>query len=394
MGPAQKEGKGRRQESGVQILTGCCQVGGLSNFLRPSPFLRFDLELFRFESSDIETYAQAMAFSSGSDSGSRPHNSSGSDRRLLGVLYVLLGSASYGMLSTFVKLSYKHGYTTAEVTTAQFFWGVVCLSILNLFGRQVAADSHVVASSKDRWRLMVAGISVGLTSCLYYVCVKYINASVAVVLLMQSVWIGVVVEAFQTKRVPAASKIVAVVMTLIGTILATDILNSSTLHLDLKGVIFGFLAAISFSVTLYSSNSIANHLPAVKRSLFMLFGGSAVVIVFAFLTQLAPSLFNLLLVPQEFVSIKPFDLQILFSYGFIVAIFGTVIPPILLNRGFPITGVGLGSILSAVELPFAIIIAFTFLSETINASQWLGVLIILTAIVLMNYRLLRPAAAR
>ena len=45
----------------------------------------------------------------------------------------------------------------------------------------------------------------------------------------------------------------------------------------------------------------------------------------------------------------------------------------MLNNGFPITGVGLGSILSSAELPVAIIVAFFALGETVNATQWLGV---------------------
>jgi drug/metabolite transporter (DMT)-like permease len=307
------------------------------------------------------------------------------DRLLVGILFVLLGSASYGMLSTFVKLAYRQGYSTAEVTIAQFFWGVLCLSGLSL----LVVQGSPKASASDRRQLMLGGLSVGLTSCLYYVCVKYIDASVAVVLLMQSVWIGVVIEAFQTRRLPSGLKIVSVILTLIGTVLATNILNSSSLHLDLTGLVFGFLAAVSFSVTLFSSNSIATHLHPVKRSLLMLYGGCVVVLGFALLTQIGPFYFGMQWVPAGFIHLKPFDYRILYSYGFVVAIFGTVIPPIMLNRGFPITGVGLGSILSAIELPFAIVIAFTFLGESINALQWVGVFTILSAIVLMNSRLLK-----
>ena len=45
-----------------------------------------------------------------------------------GVFLVGLGATSYGMLATFVKLAYQEGFTTAEVTSAQFIYGIIGLS--------------------------------------------------------------------------------------------------------------------------------------------------------------------------------------------------------------------------------------------------------------------------
>ena len=119
----------------------------------------------------------------------------------------------------------------------------------------------------------------------------------------------------------------------------------------------------------------------------MLYGGVIVVAIFTFLTQVGPHYLNINLLTEEFIRNKAFDPGIFLTYGLIVAIFGTVIPPIMLNKGFPIVGVGLGSILSSIELPVAVMIAFTFLGEVVNAKQWIGVAIILSAIVLLNYKL-------
>lgn len=302
----------------------------------------------------------------------------------LGVIFVAAGSASYGMLSTFVKLSYKEGFSTAEVTVAQFLLGLLCLIVLNLF----STSKGKKATSADVKNLMLAGISLGSTSFLYYLAVKYINASIAVVLLMQSVWIGVVIESFQTKSFPSIVKILSVIMVLIGTFFATDLINASNVALDIRGILFGFLAAISFSITLFSTNSVAPHLPPLKRSLHMLVGGSIFVFIVAFLTQIAPYYFGFSLLGDELTTSQPFNFRILYTYGIIISIFGTVLPPIMLNKGFPLTGVGLGSIVSSLELPFAVIISHLILGEVVNGTQWFGVFVILAAIALMNYRLL------
>ena len=55
---------------------------------------------------------------------------------LKGVFLVGLGATSYGMLATFVKIAYNEGYTTAEVTTSQFVYGLMGLLLINLFQKK------------------------------------------------------------------------------------------------------------------------------------------------------------------------------------------------------------------------------------------------------------------
>ena len=302
--------------------------------------------------------------------------------KLKGILFVAFGASSYGMLASFVKMAYKQGFTTAEVTISQYVFAIICLLVINFFIKNTQT-----ATKKNIFKLILSGTSMGFTSVLYYLCVKYINASIAVVLLMQSVWIGVLIEAFISKKVPSFAKIIAVVFVLFGTALATSIFGSE-IKFDFNGFLFGFLAAVSFSITLYSTNSVAKELNAFKRSLFMLFGGGTIVLIFSLLTQLLPTYFDLHLIGEEFISIKTFDASILYTWGILLSVFGTVLPPILLNKGFPLTGVGLGSIVSAVELPVSVTFAFIFLQEQVLFSQWIGIAIILGAVLLINWNLI------
>lgn len=303
---------------------------------------------------------------------------------LKGTLFVALGASSYGMLATFVKLAYEQGFTTAEVTTSQYVFALIFMMALNYFTKN---KQTLQASKKDVRQLVISGTSMGFTSVLYYLSVKYINASIAVVLLMQSVWIGVLLEIILKKAKISALKIVAVVLVLLGTALATNLFKADIVF-NFKGFLFGFLAALSFSVTLFSTNSVAQHLHPFKRSLFMLFGGAIIVLFFALATQLLPTYFNLNLINPEFITIKNYEVSILYTWGILLSVFGTILPPILLNKGFPLTGVGLGSIVSAMELPVSVTFAYVLLNEQVLFSQWLGILIILGAVLLINWRLI------
>ena len=287
---------------------------------------------------------------------------------LKGVFLVGLGASSYGMLATFVKLAYQENYTTAEVTTAQFVYGIIGLLLINLF-QKVKNNNTIKATKKQRFQLMFAGTSLGLTSVFYYLAVKYIPVSIAIVLLMQTVWMGVILEMILEKKLPSKQKTIAVFIVLIGTLLATNILKNN-LNIDWRGIIWGMLAAASFTTTMFTANKIAIGISSAQRSLYMLFGGAIIVFCFAIFTQNTP-----------------FQFEIFMKWGIVLALFGTIIPPILMNAGFPKTGLGIGSIVSTLELPVSVLMAYVILNESVVATQWIGILLIIFAIVFMNIHL-------
>lgn len=305
---------------------------------------------------------------------------------LKGVLLVGLGATSYGMLATFVKLAYSEGYTTAEVTASQFIFGILGMLIVGLF-YQLKNGKTENPTRKEIFQLMTAGTSLGMTSVFYYMAVRYIDVSIGIVLIMQTVWIGVILEYLLDKVVPSLQKIISVMIVLLGTALATN-LFAGDLDLDWRGIAWGLLAALSFTTTMFTANRIASHIVPYKRSLFMLMGGAIIVAIFGFITQFGPNNFDwartLFAGINEQNVIRDVDFNIFWKWGIVISLFGTVIPPLLMNAGFPHTGLGLGSIVSSMELPVSVMMAYVILDEKVVFTQWVGIALILTAIVIMN----------
>ena len=277
------------------------------------------------------------------------------------------------MLATFVKLAYQEDFTTAEVTTSQFIYGIIGILLINLFQKIKNKNTALKASSKNIFQLMLAGTSLGMTSIFYYLAVKYIPVSIGIVMLMQTVWMGVLLEWFLDKKAPSLQKIVSVFIVLIGTALAINIFkidfNDDTINWPL-GLMFGLLAATSFTTTMFTANKVALEISSAQRSLYMLLGGAVIVFTFGIITQ-----------------VTPFNFEIFAKWGIILALFGTIIPPMLLNAGFPQTGIGLGSIVSSLELPVSVMMAFVLLNEQVLFIQWFGIVLIILAIVIMNINL-------
>ncbi|MDG2432778.1 DMT family transporter [Flavobacterium sp.] len=285
---------------------------------------------------------------------------------LKGVFLVGLGATTYGMLATFVKMAYTENYTTAEVTSSQFILGIIGILLINLFQKIKNKNTTKKASSRNIFQLMLAGTSLGMTSVFYYLAVKYIPVSIGIVLLMQTVWMGVLLEMILEKKLPSKQKVLSVGIVLIGTVLATNLINNEV-QLDWHGIMWGMLAAASFTTTMFTANSVATDISSAQRSLYMLLGGAIIVFGFSIATQ-----------------VTPFNYSIFAKWGIVLALFGTIIPPMLMNAGFPLTGIGLGSIVSALELPVSVMMAYVLLNEEVNSTQWLGIILIIAAIVIMN----------
>jgi drug/metabolite transporter (DMT)-like permease len=288
--------------------------------------------------------------------------------KLKGSVFVALGASSYGMLSTCVKMAYQQGFTTAEVTISQYILGTVILLGLNLIKKKHSILISAAQKKSGKLKLILAGSSLGLTSVFYYLAVQYVSVSVGIILLMQTVWMGIFLEAIIQKKSPGLKSILSVLIILLGTILATS-LYKENVSIDWKGIGWGLMAAISYTATMYSSNSIGLDIPPLKRSLYLITGGLLIILL----------IFHSHLKTEFSFSIFP-------KWGIILSLFGTVLPSILLTRGMPKTGVGLGAIVASLEIPVSVFMAWVLIGESVSLLQWAGILLIILAVIIINIK--------
>ncbi len=287
------------------------------------------------------------------------------------IILALLAGCSYGILSTFVKLAYKDGFTLGDVTGTQAFFGMIILWIIVLLGNLIPQKSkkrYPKMKLNHFGQLLIAGMATCLVSICYYRCVQETPASIAIVLLMQFVWMSMLIDFVVFKKKPTSQQLIAIVIILAGTVLAAGVLNGNEIQLTVSGVLFGLLAAFFYAIVMIVSGRVGVQFKASMRAAVMITGATA--LVFSLFTPYF--LFNGSLSNG------------LLKYGLILSIFGTVLPPLLFAIAIPKIGPSLGGILSSVELPTAVIAAFILLNENVSWIQIIGVVLILSAIVFTN----------
>lgn len=285
------------------------------------------------------------------------------------ILMVFTGACSFGILSTFVKLAYREGYTPAEISFSQAFIGMTVLWLFVFIQERRKVD--IAADQMERtpwWPLLLTGAAIGWTTFVYYVSVHYIPASVAIVILMQFTWISMLLEWCFFNQKPAGGQLMVTAVILTGTLLASGWLNTQTGSLSVKGILYAFGAALLYAVYIVANSRLNNNVHPLKKSAVMMIGSSMGI----FLVNVS-SLITSMHVDASLI-----------KWAVFLAVFGTIIPPVLFARGIPKAGAGVSAMLMTAELPVAVICSHIVLREEIGTVQWLGILVMLFAIILLN----------
>lgn len=289
---------------------------------------------------------------------------------LKGIILVFLGACSYGVLSTFVKFAYQDGYTLGDVTGTQAFFGAIGLWTLFYLRKAMSRKPNNYKEKTPSYKLLLAGICSGLVSIFYYQSVKLVPNSIAIILLMQFIWIGILMEYFIFKKKITNVQVLSILLVLGGTALASGIFASALKTINVYGIVYGLLAAVCYAGFIMLNGRLGNDYRPIKKAALMVTGSC---------------IFIFIIFPPVFL-INGALTGSLLKWGLLIALFGTVIPPLCYAIGVPKTGLALSSILSAAELPVAVLLSALFLHEHVSASRWFGVAVILTAIAISNLR--------
>ncbi|MGI8314320.1 EamA family transporter [Halobacillus mangrovi] len=281
--------------------------------------------------------------------------------KIKGITLVFLGAASFGFTPIFVKTGFAYGYSLGEINIAQMLWGFILLWTLSLFKGLTTREM----TKADLWKVIATGTTVGLTSIFYYGAMQYLSASLAIILLFQFVWIGMIYEWVFSKSKPTKVNLISLVITLTGVVFASNVVNGKIFELPPLGLLLGLLSGFSYAGFIFFSGQVATKSHPILRSALMVTGSMILVIVVFF----------------KDIPTYPLLDSGLWVIGAGVALVGAIIPPLFFAGGAPLISGRLANVLSSVELPVAIISAMIILSESVTWLQWFGIVLILLAIV-------------
>lgn len=284
---------------------------------------------------------------------------------MLYMLLVLLAGCSFGLLSPVVKLAYNSGLQPEQVIFTQFFMALAILSVMAM------VTSRRKVGFKKAAKLALAGVSNGMAGLFFFLSLQTLPASIAIVIMFQFTWMGVLIEAIVDRQWPSKEKLWSIPVLVLGIIMAGGVLEGEV-KLDLMGVLLATLSAFAYAFYILFSGRVVPDEPPINRSMWIITGAV---------------LFSAIVYPPKFIIAGQVTANLIW-FGLILGLLGGVIPTFLLAKGVPKVGIGMSTILCSSELPMALLGSAFLLSEQSSILQWLGVLIIMSGIGIPYIKLL------
>lgn len=271
-------------------------------------------------------------------------------------LLIIIAASSYGVVSTIIKLAMASGFTVSEAVTSQFFFGFCIALCIFIFKNRAMLSFNGVKI------LIFAGIFTGLTNILYGHSLNYLPASLAVVLLFQFTWIGMLISCITKRQLPSRMELMSLIVLVMGTIPAAGLIDVDLSKIPFQGWLWGLAAALCYSLFLFVNGKATTNMNTSNRLVLVSF--------FAFMMS---AIFQ----SPEVVWNGTLFSEGLWMYGLALGLFGMIIPVFLFTIAVPKVGLGMSSILSAIELPIAVMVSVILLSETVSILQIVGIIIII-----------------
>ncbi|WP_233711194.1 EamA family transporter [Lederbergia citrisecunda] len=175
-------------------------------------------------------------------------------------------------------------------------------------------------NTKNVPQIMITGCFIGLTSIFYYGAMQYLPASLAIILMFQFVWIGIILEWIFSKIKPAPLTVLSIILILIGVFFTSNILIGDIQGLPFKGFLFGIISAFTYAGFIFFSGKVAVNVDPWTRTSLMATGSTILVLV---------------LFIRDIPSVLPLEANLL-TTAVGVSLFGAVLPPLFFAVGAPL----------------------------------------------------------
>ncbi|MFC7688036.1 EamA family transporter [Ureibacillus sp. GCM10028918] len=294
--------------------------------------------------------------------------------QLLYPLLIVIASSSYGLLSTIIKVAMGQGFTSNEAVSSQYIIGFLLALVLFLFTQRKIPKLN----KSGIITIVSAGAITATTGMVYGLALNYVTASLGVVLFFQFTWIGLLIDCIIHKRLPNRYEALSLVFLLGGTVLAAGVLDTDLSTIPWQGWVYGLLAATSFAIFIQINSRQIEGMSNVTRTFLM--------------SLVALIMISIFLSPEIIWDGTLFKTN-LWIFGVILGTFGIILPILLLSIAVPKVGGALSSILSAMELPVAIIASVIILHEKLTILQLFGIVLVLIGMVLPTVLAQRKNAA-
>ena len=287
------------------------------------------------------------------------------DRRALSVAAIVVGASFWGVIGVFSRQLNDRGLDSIQVTEVRCIVTAIALAVILLF-----YDKKLLKiDPKDIWMFIGTGV-IGIISfnVLYFEAAKIVSLSMTSVLLYTAPFFVVIMSMFIFKEKLTGQKGISLVLAFAGCLLISNLIGSSD-GFNGKGFLLGLGSGIGYALyTVFSKIALRKYHPFTLTFYTFLVAGIAL-IPFSDLPHMADVAVNV-----------DGALMWMLALGLLI----TTLPYFLYNFGLNGLDAGVASVIAFIEPMVATIAGFLIYNEEPTVFNYLGIISILAAVVLLN----------
>lgn len=287
------------------------------------------------------------------------------NQKLTGYLLIILSALCFSLMGIISSFLFKSGIKTYDLIIMQNAVQALFLGIFYLL-----TDSNKLKISIDDFKTIgLQGLFASTpVAVLYFIAIQRTNVSIACLLLFTNpIFVTLYFTIFE-KRKSSVVKVLAVIVTFIGSMLVLNITPESFSHVDVIGIAAGILSSISYAFyNVYADKKLKDYSPGI-----ILF--YCTIIVFVII-----SLINI----GFYTRLNELDFSLLKFTVPLSAITNTL-PVVLLYTGIRKIGSQAASIVATGEVPLTLLLSFIILNEKLNMTQLFGSVLVIGAILTLT----------
>lgn len=288
----------------------------------------------------------------------------------LSLFYIVIAGSLWGLTGIFIRNMNSYGLNAMQIGAVRLLLSAVVFSVITCCKNPSLLKFNI----KHIWMFIGTGIiSVVFFNYFYFNTIIISEVSVAVVLLYTSPVFVMILSAILFKEKITYIKIIAVILTIVGCALSCGFFGGGY-KISLTVLVFGLLSGLFYALysifgkyALYRYNTYT-----VTAYTFILAGVGACCLVD---------------IGETMKIIVNNPILILWILG--ITAFCTVLPYLFFTLGLKDTESSTASIVVAIEPVVGAVIGMLFLGDSFSVFKILGIIIIISAIVLMNVKIKR-----
>ena len=275
----------------------------------------------------------------------------------IGYLIAVIQAILYAGMGVIGKFLYNTGLNPEQVTAIRFIGAVLIVGVVLIIRRKPLFSRSPL--------VYVQAFFFAASAYLYLVSVDHLTAGLATVIFYTYPAVVALMAVFALHERLTFRTVAALVLAMVGIVLISGVLAPQELQLSVLGIALAVAASIAFAIYMI----IGQKTVAKDEQLTLTFTMSAVsalLCVVLFPTQLPPLL-----------GMSPLQ----WGMSFAIALLCTVLPVFLLLAAIKRIGSTKASLISILETPFSLLLAFAVLGETLTGMQGVGCLLVVASIV-------------